>query len=285
MDRPARFVRRPTQRPCAPTPTAAPRVPAAFCSRTRPLLMPPVGFTLVEVLVVIALIAMLLALLLPALNRAREHANQLKCLSNVRQLAIAVLSYNTDNRGWMPAAAMGSQRQAHDWIFWQTTGPARELQDSAVARYFSKPLTPQQLTCPSDNADQRTTNWYFPIDGPYRFSYSINSFLVGNPFISRPPIKLFSVRRCSEVIMVVEESEKTINDGLWVPERHDPDYDFIAIRHDRFVRQRTPSVNMTMTNDLTLENPQRRGNVAFVDGHADFMSREFAHDARHFSPR
>jgi prepilin-type N-terminal cleavage/methylation domain-containing protein/prepilin-type processing-associated H-X9-DG protein len=285
MDRPAPFVRRPTQRLCAPT--AAP-VSAAFLSRTGSLLLPIAGiagFTLIELLIVIALIAMLLALLLPVLNRAREQANQVKCLSNVRQLAIAVLSYNTDNHGWMPAAAMGSQRQAHDWIFWQMTGPPRDLQDSAIAKYMGKPLSARQLTCPSDNPDQRNTNWYFPMDGPYRFSYSINSFLVGNPFISRPPIKLFSVRHSSEVIMVVEESEKTINDGLWVPERHDPDYDFIAIRHDRFVRQRNPFPNATVSNDLTLENPRRRGNVAFVDGHADFTSREYAHDARHFNPR
>jgi len=261
MDRPAPFVRRPTQRFRAPS-----------------------AFTLIEILVVIGVIALLIALLLPVLGRARESARQVKCLSNVRQLAAAMLSYTADNRGWLPGAAMGSVRRAHDWVHWQTSGPARDLQESAIARHLSKPLTAGALTCPSDDIDQRCSNWYFPIDGPYRFSYTVNSFLVGNPFISRPPVKLNLVRHSSELILVVEESEKTINDGLWVPERHDPDYDFIAIRHDRFVHQRNPSLTVVLGNDTSLENPERRGNVAFVDGHADFTTRAYAHDAKHYLP-
>jgi prepilin-type N-terminal cleavage/methylation domain-containing protein/prepilin-type processing-associated H-X9-DG protein len=263
MVRPAPLVRRPTQRFRAPS----------------------AGFTLVEVLVVIAVIAMLAALLLPVLGRARESAKQVKCLSNVRQLAAALISYTNDNRGWFPGAAMGSQRLAHDWIHWQTSGnPPRDPQESAIARHLSKPLSDGVFTCPSDQPEQRTKNWYFPNDGPYRYSYTVNSFLVGNPFIARPGIKVGGVRHSSEIIMVVEESEKTINDGLWVPERHDPDFDFIAIRHDRFTKQRNPTAQ-TLGNDQSLENPRRRGNVAFVDGHADYTTREYAHDVRHYHPK
>ena len=65
------------------------------------------------------------------------------------------------------------------------------------------------LTCPSDSPEQRTNNWYFPTEGPYRYSYSLNAFLVGNPFISRGPIKLFGVRRSAELVMVVEELGRT----------------------------------------------------------------------------
>src|SRR5580700_11217192 len=54
------------------------------------------GFTLVEMLVVIAIIGLLLALLLPALSQARESGRQAACLSNLRQLYLANLSYSAE---------------------------------------------------------------------------------------------------------------------------------------------------------------------------------------------
>src|SRR5690348_10078962 len=57
------------------------------------------GFTLVELLVVMGIIAVLLGLLLPALNRARESANKAACLSNIRQLTTGWILYANENKG------------------------------------------------------------------------------------------------------------------------------------------------------------------------------------------
>ena len=60
------------------------------------------GFTLVELLVVVAIIALLIAILLPALQKARKSANQTVCASQLRQLGMAMYMYANENRGYFP---------------------------------------------------------------------------------------------------------------------------------------------------------------------------------------
>lgn len=67
------------------------------------------GFTLIELLVVIAIIALLIGILLPALGKARSTARSAVCLTNQRQIAVAMMTYATDFQGKLPPNIYGSQ--------------------------------------------------------------------------------------------------------------------------------------------------------------------------------
>lgn len=60
------------------------------------------GFTLVELLVVIGIIALLIGILLPALNKARSAARETACSNNIRQLGMGIMMYVNDSKGFLP---------------------------------------------------------------------------------------------------------------------------------------------------------------------------------------
>jgi prepilin-type N-terminal cleavage/methylation domain-containing protein/prepilin-type processing-associated H-X9-DG protein len=266
------------------------------------------GFTLVELLVVIGIIAVLIAMLLPALNKAREQARATKCLSNLRQLAIALVSYCNNNKGSFPG--QGQRGGGNNWIAWDEV-PAEDtltdpsyIDNSALQPYIGargdglKAL----LRCESDDFNVRARQTEPRV---YRYSYSLNTALTkpdrfrGEPFYYTgpgKPLRITQVRNSSNKISFVEEDAKTLDDGAWSPyiantttspptfwnpatggpmTQFDPANlvksaaNMLADRHDRI---KSPY------------DPNGRGNVAFVDGHAEFFSRIDAGKQEHSDP-
>jgi len=127
------------------------------------------GFTLVELLVVIGIIALLISILLPALNKARESAKAVQCLSNQRQFAMGMLLYANDYRGSLPPyghfyAGYSEDPTSYWWVL--------------IAKYLGSSNQYAGITfmrCPSERDPNRATygvNYAKPWNAP--FSYSSN---------------------------------------------------------------------------------------------------------------
>ena len=100
-----------------------------------------IGFTLIELLVVIAIIAILAAILFPVFARAREKARETRCLSNVKQLGMALLMYAGDHEGAFPLVTGNS-----------SVIPSPKPNMTALVSYTDSEYN--VFKCPSDTANR-----------------------------------------------------------------------------------------------------------------------------------
>ncbi len=184
------------------------------------------GFTLVELLVVIGIIALLIGILLPALGRARQIAKDTVCASNMRQVTLALMIYANGNNGLLPQADTSAAGNGIAWHvqIWQTVmrTPLSISDITGGGNYSYLAHTP--FECPAadqsksitpsvppwinvdgyDNSDHRNNGYALNIDLPGTIPNSWSTpASIESPQIVESK-RLTAVRHASEALLLAD---------------------------------------------------------------------------------
>lgn len=236
------------------------------------------GFTLVELLVVIGIIAVLIAMLLPALKRAKEAAQRTGCMSNMKQLITAQRMYAEDWKGRLPF--VNSAGMANDWKAGSGNAPGwlyldqtiidgnneqaikEELKRGALYKYLK---SAKVFKCPMDDGN------YIHGRAQYITSYCMNYEVIEasslknyvRPYNSNKVTKL----KADDILMWEQDelgASGNWNDGTNIPDQGvgQPNAECVSARHG--------------ASKSNLRNDNAGGIVGTVGGTAEWMTtREF----------
>lgn len=166
------------------------------------------AFTLVELLVVIGIIALLISILLPSLNRARQSAQRIQCMSNMRQVGLAIQMYAGNQKGWAPVPYWpygGISRwyeflqQTRDLTYTiSETDPTVKI--SQVLFCPSMPRVSLSATVPDDTYRLKNGFVSYGMSLQFDLTYQNNVLTYGS-------VKLNTVKHPSDVVMVAETNK------------------------------------------------------------------------------
>lgn len=202
------------------------------------------AFTLIELLVVIAIIAILAAILFPVFAQAREKARSIACLSNCKQMGLAISMYSQDYDEGFPFGHMSDADAMGDAPSW-----VESVQPYIKARLLHR--------CPSD-----TSPFWNAAEMPRTTSYGLNAYFTPN----HPPyfgLRLASINRPAECILVAELADSVTEDHfmpmMWgdPPKVNDP---------DGMVEQW--DMTTAEPKQVAIRRHQQGANYVFTEGHA-----------------
>ncbi len=211
------------------------------------------AFTLIEVLVVVAIIALLVAILLPSLNRARAQVRAMTCQSNMRQLALGFLTYAAENKGSLPGAYRDGTA---DWLGpFDEVKKVQRLDQGRIYKYVGR--AEGTYVCPDDqtNRDYGTaelSRCFYSYTSNELLSGAKTEMLSGAHYVCRAPF---------------DTDDHTVNmaamEGVPILIEEDPNW-CLARRNE----SSWANVDAISGRHLKSGSGVGSGNLVFHDGHA-----------------
>jgi prepilin-type N-terminal cleavage/methylation domain-containing protein/prepilin-type processing-associated H-X9-DG protein len=244
----------------------------------------PRAFTLIELLVVIGIIGLLLSLLLATLSKVRDRARTVKCLSNLRQLALANTMYVSDWDGWAVPGLMGNMNTPDNRVTWQNNnGWRRNINlPEWIPGNDQKDRAPAGLACPASVlAHLRANGVGEPIANSYGYNIRHVNYAPIGLIITRPKpsewnfdtefagVKAGSIKNPTEKIQFMDSVT------AFVEPQHSNHYLRIRGWHDGEAFTPLPLQVVCCayrhSSDQTSDNAKI--NIVFWDGHAATLRR------------